>query len=164
MSSATHTSTTSAGGVSIPSDLRNRVVSAIKSSTSEIKGNGRSNSVDSQFRFKREKSFDFRLAESKRIREKYPDRIPIIIERSASSPSVPDIDKKKFLVPYDLTLGQFVYVIRKRIRLSPTEAIFIFIRNVLPTTSATVSEIYAEHHDEDGFLYATYSGENTFGF
>jgi GABA(A) receptor-associated protein len=37
------------------------------------------------------------------------------------------IDKKKYLVPADLTVGQFVYVIRKRIKLSPEKAIFIFV-------------------------------------
>jgi len=39
-------------------------------------------------------------------------------------------------VPADLTVGQFVYVIRKRIRVSPEQAIFMFVRNVLPPTGA----------------------------
>ena len=93
------------------------------------------------------------------------------------------IDKKKYLVPADLTVGQFVYVIRKRIKLSPEKAIFIFVDEVLPPTAALMSSIYEEHKDEDGFLYITcvtiypsifpkaitniemrrYSGENTFG-
>ncbi|KAI5447209.1 Autophagy- protein 8C-like, variant 2 [Lathyrus oleraceus] len=29
--------------------------------------------------------------------------------------------------------------------------------------SALMSALYEEHKDEDGFLYMTYSGENTFG-
>jgi GABA(A) receptor-associated protein len=29
--------------------------------------------------------------------------------------------------------------------------------------AAMMSSIYEEHKDEDGFLYFTYSGENTFG-
>ena len=29
--------------------------------------------------------------------------------------------------------------------------------------SASMGSIYAEHKDEDGFLYVAYSGENTFG-
>ena len=87
------------------------------------------------------------------------------------------------MVPADLTVGQFVYVIRKRIKLSPEKAIFIFVDEVLPPTAALMSSIYEEHKDEDGFLYITYvpsshlsdckqptltvwtrySGENTFG-
>lgn len=66
------------------------------------------------------------------------------------------IDKKKYLVPADLTVGQFVYVIRKRIKLSPEKAIFIFVDEQLPPTAALMSSIYEEHKDEDGFLYITY--------
>uniref|UniRef100_A0A2K1XR61 Autophagy-related protein n=1 Tax=Populus trichocarpa TaxID=3694 RepID=A0A2K1XR61_POPTR len=69
----------------------------------------------------------------------------------------------RYLVPADLTVGQFVYVIRKRIKLSAEKAIFIFVDNVLPPTGAIMSSIYDEKKDEDAFLYVTYSGENTFG-
>lgn len=140
-----------------------------------------------------------RKQEAGRIRDKYPDRIPVIVEKADKSDIV-DIDKKKcaprrshshreppcnsgnlgsisgqrprgwraglglvgrwrwavalagagrgncwltrrfsphrYLVPADLTVGQFVYVIRKRIKLSPEKAIFIFVNNVLPPTGA----------------------------
>lgn len=56
-----------------------------------------------------------------------------------------------------------MYVIRKRIKLSAEKAIFIFVNNTLPPTAALMSAIYEEHKDEDGFLYVTFSGENTFG-
>ncbi|KAE9160601.1 hypothetical protein PF004_g31123 [Phytophthora fragariae] len=90
--------------------------------------------------------------------------IQVICEKADRS-NIPDIDKKKYLVPADLTVGQFVYVIRKRIKLSSEKAIFIFIfiNNVLPPTAVLLSNIYKEQKDSDGFLYVTYSGENTFG-
>ncbi|KAI3727471.1 hypothetical protein L6452_16086 [Arctium lappa] len=112
--------------------------------------------------FKQEHDLEKRRAEAARIREKYPDRIPVIVEKAERS-DVPNIDKKKYLVPADLTVGQFVYVIRKRIKLSAEKAIFIFVDNTLPPTGAIMSAIYEEKKDEDGFLYVTYSGENTFG-
>ncbi|KAK7330751.1 hypothetical protein VNO77_24950 [Canavalia gladiata] len=112
--------------------------------------------------FKQEHDLEKRRAEAARIREKYPDRIPVIVEKAERS-DIPSIDKKKYLVPADLTVGQFVYVIRKRIKLSAEKAIFIFVDNVLPPTGAIMSAIYDEKKDEDGFLYVTYSGENTFG-
>ncbi|XP_021889078.1 autophagy-related protein 8B-like, partial [Carica papaya] len=84
------------------------------------------------------------------------------VEKAERS-DVPDIDKKKYLVPADLTVGQFVYVVRKRIKLSPEKAIFVFVKNTLPPTASLMSAIYDENKDEDGFLYMTYSGENTFG-
>ncbi|KAF3963944.1 hypothetical protein CMV_011719 [Castanea mollissima] len=112
--------------------------------------------------FKQEHDFEKRRAEAARIREKYPDRIPVIVEKAERS-DIPNIDKKKYLVPADLTVGQFVYVIRKRIKLSAEKAIFIFVDNVLPPTGAIMSTIYDDKRDGDGFLYVTYSGENTFG-
>ncbi|KAA8522236.1 hypothetical protein F0562_012909 [Nyssa sinensis] len=83
--------------------------------------------------FKQEHDLEKRRAEAARIREKYPDRIPVIVEKAERS-DIPNIDKKKYLVPADLTVGQFVYVIRKRIKLSAEKAIFIFVDNVLPPT------------------------------
>lgn len=79
----------------------------------------------------------------------------VICEKVEKS-DIATIDKKKYLVPADLTVGQFVYVIRKRIKLSPEKAIFIFVDEVLPPTAALMSSIYEEHKDEDGFLYITY--------
>lgn len=113
-------------------------------------------------RFKDQHPFDKRKTEAARIRLKYPDRIPVIAEKAEKS-EIPDIDKKKYLVPADLTMGQFVYVIRKRIKLSPDAAIFIFVKNTLPPTAALMAQIYKDNADEDGFLYVTYSGESTFG-
>ncbi|CAA0826509.1 Autophagy-related protein 8c [Striga hermonthica] len=112
--------------------------------------------------FKLEHPLERRQAESSRIREKYPDRVPVIVEKAGKS-EIADIDKKKYLVPADLTVGQFVYVVRKRIKLSAEKAIFVFVNDMLPSTAALMSAIYDENKDEDGFLYMTYSGENTFG-
>ena len=115
------------------------------------------------FAFKKTHSLSKRKAEARRIRARYPDRIPIIVEKDKKSKDIPDIDKHKFLVPSDLTMGQFVYVIRKRIILPPEKAIFLFINNVLPASAKLIEEISHEYMDDDGFLYIKYSGENTFG-
>ena len=106
--------------------------------------------------------FEKRAAEAARIREKYPDRIPVICEKEPRSDIAP-VDKRKYLIPIDLTVGQFVYVIRKRISIPPEKAIFIFVNNTLPPTAALMSTVYEQHKDEDGFMYMMYSGENTFG-
>ena len=74
-----------------------------------------------------------------------------------------DIDKRKYLVPSELTVGQFIYVIRKRIKIAPEEAIFLFINDTLPPSSSLISQVYKENKDQDGFLYMVYSGESTFG-
>jgi len=78
-----------------------------------------------------------------------PHTKQVICEKVEKS-DIATIDKKKYLVPADLTVGQFVYVIRKRIKLSPEKAIFIFVDETLPPTAALMSSIYEEHKDEDG--------------
>ena len=112
--------------------------------------------------FKSTNSFEARLEESRRIRNKFPGRVPVIVERGQRS-SIPVIDKQKFLVPGDLTVSQFIFVIRKRLNLPSEQALFLFIKNVLPTTGMLIRELHASYADPDGFLYATYCGENVFG-
>jgi GABA(A) receptor-associated protein len=89
------------------------------------------NPIFSSFSMTNNDYIEKRKAEAERIRQKYPDRIPVICEKVDKS-DIPTIDKKKYLVPADLTVGQFVYVIRKRIKLSPEKAIFIFVEEILP--------------------------------
>jgi GABA(A) receptor-associated protein len=116
------------------------------------------------FHFKSEFSLVERLNEASKVIEKYKDRVPIICERSSkASIDCPYIDKKKYLVPRDLTIGQFMYVIRKRLNLPAEKAIYLFINGVIPSSSQTLGELYEYYKDQDRFLYIIYSYENTFG-
>ena len=115
------------------------------------------------FEYKKNKSFNSRSTESERILTKYPDRLPIIVERNKKDKRVPDIDKTKFLVPLDLTIGQFVYVVRQRIKLNASQSLFLFVNGILPCTSELLVTTYKNHKDMDGFLYVTYMSEETFG-
>ena len=112
--------------------------------------------------FQRDHTFEKRKAEADRVLQKYTDRIPVIVEK-AKRCVITDIDNRKFLVPKDLTVGQFIWVIRKRIRLAPEQAIFIFVDNTLPIQTETMAQVYKNHVDPDGFLYVIYSGESVFG-
>ena len=113
--------------------------------------------------FKDEVSYEKRHKEATRIKTKYPELIPVICEKYGNS-EVPEIDRRKYLVPPDLTMGQFIYVVRKRIKINAQKSIFMFINNTkLVPTSSLISSIYESHKDNDGFLYIGYSGENTFG-
>lgn len=114
--------------------------------------------------FKNQYSFEERLSESTRVINKYPERIPIICQRSTNAArDCPYIDKIKYLVPRDLTIGQFIYVIRKRLKLQSDKALFIFVNNSIPPTTQLIGSLYDTHKDTDLFLYVHYSYENTFG-
>uniref|UniRef100_A0AAV2LU92 Autophagy-related protein n=1 Tax=Knipowitschia caucasica TaxID=637954 RepID=A0AAV2LU92_KNICA len=89
--------------------------------------------------FKEDHSLEHRCIESAKIRSKYPDRVPVIVEK-------------------------FMWIIRKRIQLPSEKAIFLFVDKTVPQSSITMGQLYEKGKDEDGFLYVAYSGENTFGF
>lgn len=136
-----------------------------------------------KWEFKEEKAFDRRREEGERIRKKYPDRVPVIktffkpfcfiflnvlhffqiIVEKAPKSRISDLDKRKYLVPNDLTVGQFYFLIRKRIQLRAEDALFFFVNNQIPPTSATIGALYQEHADEDKFLYIAYSDESVYG-
>jgi Autophagy protein Atg8 ubiquitin like len=65
----------------------------------------------------------------------------VIVEKAPKA-RIGDLDKKKYLVPSDLTVGQFYFLIRKRIHLRPEDALFFFVNNVIPPTSATMGNLY----------------------
>ena len=115
--------------------------------------------------FKERFTLKKRLEESKRIIEKYPERIPVIVEKARThAKDMDDIDRNKFLVPNDLTMANFMYIIRKRLKLSPDKSIYLFVNDTtLVPTAALMSTIYTENKDEDGFMYIRYASESTFG-
>ena len=113
--------------------------------------------------FKKNNTFEKRQSESQRINIKYKDRVPIIVEVNSSCDQSLVLDKCKYLVPFDLTVSQFLYVIRKRVKLTPEIALFIFFNNSLPASSETLGSVYNINKDKDGFLYAVVSLESTFG-
>ena len=100
--------------------------------------------------------------ESQRILNKYPDRIPIIVNKEKIS-LLPDLKKNKYLVPKDMVISQFIFIIRKNLTLSSSEALFITINDKLCQSNKKIIDLYEEEKNEDGFLYIIYSSENTFG-
>ena len=40
---------------------------------------------------------------------------------------------------------------------------FLIKKKIIPAHAERISCLYDDYKDEDGFLYITYSGENTFG-
>lgn len=115
--------------------------------------------------FQKEYPAEERKREAMRILQKYPDRIPVIVNRAPKEKDLPEIDKKKYLVPVDMTFAQFLMVIRKRIRLSPEKALFVFSENnELPKSSDSMQDLYEKHKNKsDLFVYFTYCAESTFG-
>ena len=75
--------------------------------------------------FKQDFTFERRNKESSSILGKYPERVPVIIERSENSKHLTLIDKNKFLVPKELKMSQLLWVIRKRMNIRREQAVFL---------------------------------------
>jgi GABA(A) receptor-associated protein len=108
-----------------------------------------------------------RKQKSFKMTSPYPDRIPVIVEMSQSSANYTSYinasHKVKYLVPYDITMGQFIKILRDKIKLESSTALFFFINNKIFPITSSVGNIYKEHADEDGFLYIEFCEESTFG-
>lgn len=112
--------------------------------------------------FKDSHSHEDRLNESKKIMKRYPMRVPIIVEKQRGC-TLADLNKNKYLAPKDMTMSQFLFMVRRRIKLESSEAIFLMVNRTLVSGSQPISKIYEDHKDGDGFLYMIYTSENTFG-
>ena len=113
--------------------------------------------------FREERTFEQRCEEANNVFRKYPSRIPIICERQPGCTRLPPLDKRKYLVPNDLTVAQFIFVIRKRMTLDAAHALFVSVNGSIPPSAVTIGSLHNTHRDEDGFLYMQFMGENTFG-
>lgn len=125
--------------------------------------------------FKKNYNIRDRKDEAIRIRNKHPERIPIIITKNPSS-NLDTIKTSKYLFPIEFTIPQLLCIIRQRITLKDHDALTIFVqtpdgKEVLPSYSSSIGslfidyvESYKTHPNYDGYLYIIYSNENTFGF
>ena len=119
-------------------------------------------SKKSIFENQNKNTLEKRKLDSTNIMKKYPGRIPIICEIVGNNDM--KLDKKKYLVPGDININQFTYIMRKKIKIDKSSSIYIFTENdKLPLVVNTIYEIYNTYKNEDGFLYLKISEENTFG-
>jgi len=61
-------------------------------------------------------------------------------------------------------MREFMVIMRKKIKISSKQAIFIFIKDgILPPMNITIGELYNMYRSGDSILYIEYKIENTFG-
>ena len=96
------------------------------------------------------------------VLQKYPTKVPIHITKKEGS-AINELEKKKYLVSKDFTMGQFVATIRKYLRLEPSDAIFLFIDNMLVNCTVSADDLYNSKKSPDGILYIKYASEEVFG-
>ena len=116
------------------------------------------------FEFKKQTSLEKRIEQFEKIKKEYPNKIPIILERSQKC-SINKIIKTKYILSNELTMSEFIKIIREKLELEPERALF-FLANGKYTVSGSedLAQVYDKYKDsEDGFLYLTYSEEIVYG-
>ena len=101
---------------------------------------------------------------SEKLRKQYSDRIPVLVWNVASE----DLDftgsTRRFMVQKDTTLGQLLFILRKRFTLRADEGLFVFVgKNNIMASNAEVLGVLFDKYADDGFLRLTLSKESTFG-
>ncbi|XP_014054432.2 microtubule-associated proteins 1A/1B light chain 3C [Salmo salar] len=114
--------------------------------------------------FKQRKCLATRKHEVCSIRTKFPNKLPVIVERCLREKTLPLLDKTKFLVPFELTLGQFLCLLRSKIDLESTQALYLLVsERSMSCMSSSMGDVYSQYSDADGFLYITYASQDMFG-
>ena len=107
------------------------------------------------------KSLEYRIKEADSALLKYKNSVPVIVDTNVEN--IQKLDKNKYIVPKDITLGEFIVILRKKLVIKQYESIFLLINNTLMSSHLNMKEIYDSKKNEDGFLYIIYRFENTFG-
>jgi hypothetical protein len=120
------------------------------------------------FQFVLDNSFDKRKSISDKIRSTHPNSIPSIVETSNSSIG---LRKHKFIIPFDISVAQFMMSVRKHIdTMNDKEALFFMTVSdnhqggIMLIGSYSILEVYEKYQSSDGFLYIRLEKENVFGF
>lgn len=112
--------------------------------------------------FRKQIPLEDRINEYNTLHARHPNRIPIILSQNKKT-LLPKLLKRKFLVPKSLTIGQFMFSVRKRMKLKPEIGVFMFVRNTIAPNTQDIGTVHEKYKSQDGFLYMIIAGENTFG-
>jgi GABA(A) receptor-associated protein len=112
-------------------------------------------------------SFEDRKKRSNSLLLKYKDKFPVILEKSSRDKYLPNIDKSKLLVSQEMTIATVLQLLKKNLQINENTAIYIMIadkdKQVMLSGSQSISYLYDNYKNEDGFLYLEYCTENVFG-
>ena len=112
----------------------------------------------------KEKTLEERKKDFECLKNKHPDKIPMIIDRHPNYPSLEFPTKDKYLINESITIGEFKNLFRTKYFNISSEflikiKIFSVSEKIEISDNITVKDLYNEYKDEDGFLYLYYSYE-----
>jgi len=57
---------------------------------------------------------------------------------------VNEMDKKKFLIPSDISMSQLVWIIRKRVHMESERALYIYVGKTMPLARYAIQKLLYE--------------------
>lgn len=92
--------------------------------------------------------------------------VPVYIEGEnvTDSEAANKLNAAKFNISREITIYQFLQIIRRKMIIPPTKGLYLFVNNseIIPTHK-TIGQIYDKFVSDDKHLYITYAFEETFG-
>lgn len=118
--------------------------------------------------FKDESTFDKRRQLSDKIKQQYPNKVPVIVEAYQNKGEPLVLGNIKYLINTTDSIHKLLYEVRQKITsLKKDEALFLFCNSekgsILAPVSSTIGQIYEKYADADGLLYFTVSREQVYG-
>uniref|UniRef100_A0A7E4UW56 Autophagy-related protein n=1 Tax=Panagrellus redivivus TaxID=6233 RepID=A0A7E4UW56_PANRE len=114
--------------------------------------------------YKEKLPFCCRKSEAQNYKNHHEDMIPIICERFHHEKRIPPLPNCQFLLPKHATVGQLQALIKRNLGDFAGMAVYLLIANeFLPCLTENLSQLYRDHRDQDGFLYISYSSEDSYG-
>jgi hypothetical protein len=114
---------------------------------------------------------DFSRKKIEILLRKYPDRVPIIISSKSIKHNV-----NRFITPLNMTISEFIVILRQKIQIVPSDAIYIFIKqkskntdnntintDIMVQPSATIGTLYDMYKDDNMVLNILFEKEAVFG-
>ena len=88
--------------------------------------------------------------------------VPTILVRG--SLETPLLHNEKYMIPQELNGAQLNYIIMRRMRMKPSQSLFLVCDRRMIIASDVIFYLYNRFkNNNDGYLYITYTVENVFG-
>ncbi|GIX81410.1 hypothetical protein CDAR_400641 [Caerostris darwini] len=108
--------------------------------------------------------FSYRNNLANEMKAKFPNRIPVIVERASNEQVFLNLDTDKFLVPENISYFHFAALSRSRLNIRNHQPFCISVNKMCLKSifkgaqgNQLMGDMYRENPDDDGFLYFVYS-------
>jgi len=103
---------------------------------------------------------------SETILDRYENRVPIILEAGDRRlVQAGTVNYQRQIMMRDTRIQDLIVSLKQKLgdQFRPTDSLFIYADNRILNGFTTIGKAYDQYRDEDGFLYLTYTTQETFG-